>query len=143
MPPPRKLHLHCPSEHDIASKRTAQRMSISSAQVALGNIKSLVARNQGPVLSSTLAQGRVGRVSRPRGGTASLKLHETDFASHRPIKSLYTREPRQLSTNHISQNGRNHPAHSTHTDRGHSTQTTHSTHHIRAPRLEAGLGDGE
>ena len=48
--PPRKLHLYGRSGRDIASKHTAQHRAISSAQVALGVIKSLAAANHGPLL---------------------------------------------------------------------------------------------
>ena len=49
----RKLHPYCRSEHDVANKHTAQQRAISSAPVALGIIKSLVAANHGPLLSAS------------------------------------------------------------------------------------------
>ena len=74
-PPPRHLHPYCQSERDIASKHTAQHRVTSSAQVALGFIKSLVAPNHGPLISAsftfccTLPCASVaGGVSRPRSG---------------------------------------------------------------------------
>ena len=48
----RKVHPYCRSERDIPRKRTTQHRAISSAQVALGIIKSLVAPNHGPLLSA-------------------------------------------------------------------------------------------
>ena len=48
----RKLHPYCRSERDIASKHTAQHRAISSGQVAFTFIKSFVAPNRGPLLST-------------------------------------------------------------------------------------------
>ena len=49
----RIIHPYCRSERDIANKHTAQRRAISSAQVALGINKSLVASNHRPLLSAS------------------------------------------------------------------------------------------
>ena len=43
---------YCRSERDIANKHTAQYRAIRSAQVALGNIRSLVAPSNGPLISA-------------------------------------------------------------------------------------------
>ena len=48
----RKVHPHCRSQRDIASKHTSQHRAITFAQVALGIIKSLVAPNHGPLMSA-------------------------------------------------------------------------------------------
>ena len=45
-----KLHPYCLSERRIANKHNAQHRAISSAQAALGIIKSPVAPNHGPLL---------------------------------------------------------------------------------------------
>ena len=73
--PPRKLHPYCGSERDIANKHTAQHRATSSAQVALGIIKSLVAPNHGPLRSAPFTfscnpprASVAGAVSRPRSG---------------------------------------------------------------------------
>ena len=75
----RKLHTYCRSERGIANKRTAQHRPISSAQVALGIIKSIVSRNHGPLTSAPFTVGCVipcasvaGDVSRPRSGALIL-----------------------------------------------------------------------
>ena len=69
----RKWHLRCLSQRDIASKHTAQRRTISSAQ-ALGTIKSLVAPNNESFFTASFTSSCVlpcamaaGSVSRPRG----------------------------------------------------------------------------
>ena len=71
----RKLHPYCRSERDIASKHVAQLRAISSAQVALGIIISLVALSHGSLFSVPFTScciipcARVAcRVSRPRNG---------------------------------------------------------------------------
>ena len=72
---PRKLHSDCPSERDITNKHIVQTSAISSAYVALGNIKSLATPNYGPFLSAPFTISCIlpcvsvaGGVSRPRGG---------------------------------------------------------------------------
>ena len=47
----RKLHPYCRSERDVANTQKSQHKTISSAQVDLGIIKSLIALNHGPLLS--------------------------------------------------------------------------------------------
>ena len=44
--------VNCRSERDIVNKHTAQHTAVSSAQAALGSIKSLLAPNHGPLLSA-------------------------------------------------------------------------------------------
>ena len=68
-------HPYCRAEHDIANEHTAQHKAISSAQVALGIIKSLVAPNHGPLLAAPSALSCIlpcasvaGSISRPRSG---------------------------------------------------------------------------
>ena len=70
-----KLHPYCRSERGIANKYTAQHRPISSAQVALGTVKSLVATNHGPLISAPFTFSCVlpcanvaGNDSRPQGG---------------------------------------------------------------------------
>ena len=71
----RKLHPYCRSERYSASKPISQHRAISSAQIALGIIKLLVAPNHGPLLSAPFAfcsltpcASVAGGVSRPRSG---------------------------------------------------------------------------
>ena len=74
-PPPAKLHPYCRSESDMASKPTAQHRAISSAQEALGIVRSLVASNYGPLLFAPVTPcctlpcaSLAGGISRPRIG---------------------------------------------------------------------------
>ena len=48
----RKLHPYRRSERNITNRHTAHHRAISSAQIALGIVKSLVAPNHGPLLSA-------------------------------------------------------------------------------------------
>ena len=71
----RKMYPCCRSERGIANKHAAQYRPISSPQVALGIIKSLVAPNHGLLISAPFTRRRVlprasvaGGVSRPRSG---------------------------------------------------------------------------
>ena len=76
----RKLRPYCRPERDIAYKHTAQDRAISSAQVALGIIKSLVASNHGPLLSALFAclvyilpcASEAGGVIRPWNGALAM-----------------------------------------------------------------------
>ena len=69
-----KLHPHWQSERGIVSKHAAQHRAISSAQVALDIIKSLVARNDVPLFSAPfifrpiLCASVAGGVGRRRSG---------------------------------------------------------------------------
>ena len=74
-----------------------------------------------------------GRLARSQGkernpGT-SPKMHETDFASHLAIKSLYQRDPPQASTNHNLPHGRTPP---TYTARRTRTRTNNNVQHTAA-----------
>ena len=70
--PTRKSHSYCQSECDIANKHKALHRAISSAQVALGITKSLVAPNHGPLLSAPFAFSCVLPYASVPGGVSRL-----------------------------------------------------------------------
>ena len=76
-----------PIERDTASKHTTQHRAISSAQAALGIVKSLFAPNHGPLLSAPVTcfncilpcASVAGVVSRPRSGALVQLLTNIDL----------------------------------------------------------------
>ena len=80
------IHPCCRSERDIVSKRISQHKAISSAQVAIGIVKSLVEPNHGPLISAPFtcccmlpcASVACG-VSRPQDG--ALVVHTRHLAT--------------------------------------------------------------